>query len=104
MASDAQAGKNNLVVVLGKQRARWGYLLILGAAFLSVLMGVAAGVLPLFTLLTLGGIPLAIAAARILFRHTSDRGLIKANAMTILLQLLAGGLLIAGLLLSTRAG
>jgi 1,4-dihydroxy-2-naphthoate polyprenyltransferase len=99
MASDARAGKINLVVVLGKERARWGYLLIVCAAFLSVLIGVLAGVVPLTALLILGSLPLAYAAARILFRHYTDRGLIKANAMTILLQLLAGGLLIAGLLL-----
>ncbi len=33
--SDAKTGKNHLIVTLGKKAARWGYLLILIAAFLS---------------------------------------------------------------------
>jgi 1,4-dihydroxy-2-naphthoate octaprenyltransferase len=104
MASDARMGKHNLVVVLGKQRARWGYLLIVAAAFLCVLAGVLAGVLPRPALLMLAGLPLAAYATLSLFRNYAGRKLIKANAMTILLQVVAGVLLIAGLLLSARVG
>ena len=31
--SDASTGKNHLIVTLGKKNARWGYLLLLSAAF-----------------------------------------------------------------------
>jgi 1,4-dihydroxy-2-naphthoate polyprenyltransferase len=102
MASDAQAGKNNLVVVLGKQRARWGYALLVAAAFLAPLAGVIAGLLPAAALLVLAGLPLAVYATMILFRYYTDRNLIKANASTILLHLFVGLLMVAGLLLSAN--
>jgi 1,4-dihydroxy-2-naphthoate polyprenyltransferase len=103
MASDALTGKNNLVVVLGKARARWGYLLLLSAAFGFTLLGVALGVLPVTSLLILAGLPLAVYASAILFRHYGDRTLVKANSTTILLHLLAGLLLAAGLFLGPFA-
>jgi 1,4-dihydroxy-2-naphthoate polyprenyltransferase len=99
MASDAAAGKVNLVVVLGKDRARWGYLAILAAAFGAVLAGIAMGVLPLATALILAGLPLAVYAGVILFRYYSERQLIRANSTTILLHLVAGLLMTAGLLI-----
>jgi 1,4-dihydroxy-2-naphthoate octaprenyltransferase len=100
MAADKMAGKHNLVVVLGKQRARWGYLLIVAAAFLSVLAGVLARVLPPASLLALTALPLAVSAVSVLFRRYTERGLVKANATTILLHLAMGLLLAAGLFFS----
>jgi len=100
VASDAATGKYNLVVVLGSRRARWGYLLIVAAAFLSVLVGVVAGMLPLVALLMLAAVPLAVYTTRTLFRSYSQRSLVKANAATILLHLVSGVLLAAGLFLS----
>jgi 1,4-dihydroxy-2-naphthoate polyprenyltransferase len=100
MASDALTGKHNLVVILGKARARWGYLLLLAAAFGFTLFGAALGVLPPTTLLVLAGLPIAFYAAVILFRHYEDRTLVRANSTTILLHLFAGLLFAAGLFLS----
>jgi 1,4-dihydroxy-2-naphthoate polyprenyltransferase len=97
MEADAQTGKLNLVVILGKQRARWGYVLLMVAAFGSTLLGVLLGYLPYTALLMLAGLPLAVYATRILFRHYEDRTLIKANSTTILLHMVAGLLLAVGL-------
>jgi 1,4-dihydroxy-2-naphthoate octaprenyltransferase len=99
LEADALTGKNNLVVVLGRERARWGYVLLMVAAFGSVLVGVIAGMFPVTALLMLGGLPLAAYATYVLFRHYSDRNLIRANSMTILLHLVAGLLLAAGLVI-----
>jgi len=44
--SDREAGKINLVVLLGKRRARWGYLLLLTLAFGIMLYWLAVGALP----------------------------------------------------------
>jgi 1,4-dihydroxy-2-naphthoate octaprenyltransferase len=98
--SDAKTGKRNLVVVLGRQRARWGYLALVIGAFGTALIGVLLGVFPAGSLLVLGGLPLGVYAAVVLFRHYADRSLIKANAATIQLHLLAGLLLVVGLMLS----
>jgi 1,4-dihydroxy-2-naphthoate octaprenyltransferase len=99
MQADAATGKYNLVVVLGKARARWGYLLIVAAAFVSVLVGVILGILPLTALLMLAGLPLAVYAITIAFRHYGDRALVRANSTTILLHVAAGLLLAVGLVL-----
>lgn len=104
MASDELTGKYNLVVVLGKQRARWGYVLLMVAAFGLSLVGVMLGVLPPTSLLMLAGLPLAMYAVSVLFRHYGDRSLVRANSTTILLHLVAGLLLAAGIFFGPGAG
>lgn len=98
--SDRAAGKHNLVVVLGKERARWGYLLLLAGAFILTLYWTISGVFPVGAALILGGLPLAVRAIRIALRHYADRSLVQANAATIRLHLIAGVLMTIGLLAS----
>jgi 1,4-dihydroxy-2-naphthoate octaprenyltransferase len=100
VASDRETGKINLVVLLGRKRARWGYLLLLAAAFSLLFYWLAVGVLPLTALLILVSSPLAFYAGRIAVREYDQRSLIRANAATIQLHLACGLLLVAGLLLS----
>jgi 1,4-dihydroxy-2-naphthoate octaprenyltransferase len=102
LPADALNGKHNLVVVLGKRQARWGYVLLIGGAFGSAAVGVLTGILPVGPLVMLAALPLAVYATRVLFRHYADRALIKANAATIQLHLLSGLLLAIGLFLSSR--
>jgi 1,4-dihydroxy-2-naphthoate octaprenyltransferase len=101
LEADAITGKHNLVVVLGRGRARWGYFLLLVSAFGLALIGVLVGVLPPTALLMLAGIPIAVYATSILFRHYNDRALIKANSITILLHFVAGVLLAVGLFIKS---
>jgi 1,4-dihydroxy-2-naphthoate octaprenyltransferase len=98
--ADRISGKHNLVVVLGKKRARWGFITLLAAAFGLVIAGVLIGLFPPGTLAMLGAIPLAFSASRILFQHYADRELVTANAKTINLQLVAGLLTTLGILIS----
>jgi 1,4-dihydroxy-2-naphthoate octaprenyltransferase len=100
MASDAKAGKINLVVILGKERARWGYFLMVSAAFAFVLFGVVVSFLPPSVLIMFLAAPLAAYTIVFLFKHYSERDLIKANSNTIMVHLLFGLLLTVGLYLS----
>jgi 1,4-dihydroxy-2-naphthoate polyprenyltransferase len=95
--SDAATGKNNLVVVLGKDVARYGYAVIVGAAFAVVAGLVVAGLVPAGALAFLLGLPLAVYATRVLFKHFRDRQLVKACVATIQLQLVAGVAMALGL-------
>jgi 1,4-dihydroxy-2-naphthoate octaprenyltransferase len=95
--ADRDTGKHNLVVVLGRRNARWGYLALMVGAFAAVLVGVVAGWLPAGALLMLLALPIAFYTTRTLFRHYNERSLIKANSYTIVLHLVAGLLLAAGL-------
>ena len=102
--ADASTGKNHLVVVLGKERARWGYLSLLVVAFGLVVALAVEGIMPWTALLMLGAVPLAVSASRVLYRHYGDRSLVKANATTIQLHAVAGLLLAAGLFLAAVFG
>lgn len=98
--ADQATGKINLVVALGKERARWGYTLLVVGAFVLVIAGVVAGLLPWGTLIVLAALPIAVSAVRVLFRHYADRALVSANQSTIKLHMTAGLLMSIGVLLS----
>jgi 1,4-dihydroxy-2-naphthoate octaprenyltransferase len=67
--ADAAAGKRNLVVRLGPQRARWLYPAIAGAAYLWLAGAVIAGALPALALVALVSAFPAFAATRVLARQ-----------------------------------
>ena len=100
--ADRRAGKNTLVVTLGRERARWGYIAMVLAAFGLVIVGVVRNVLPIGATLVLASLPLAIYAIRIILREYGSRSLVKANVATIQLQLVGGLLLAAGILFSSQ--
>ncbi len=95
--SDEKTGKLNLVVVLGKAKARWGYLALQVVAFALIVLAVVAGIFPTGAILFLVGLPLAYKAVRVLFKHYEDRELVSANVATIQLQLVSGLAMAAGL-------
>ena len=97
LKTDEESGKLNLVVTLGQERARWGYLALLVLAFGFVVLGAALGWFPLGALAMLLSLPIAYFTTRTLFQHYRDRALIKGNAATIQLHMLSGLLLAAGL-------
>jgi len=94
--SDALTGKNHLVVVLGKETARWGYVALMVGAFGLTLYGALTGIFPGGTIVTLIALPIAIYAIRILMAHYEDRSLVRANVATIGLHVIAGLLFGAG--------
>jgi 1,4-dihydroxy-2-naphthoate octaprenyltransferase len=100
-ASDASTGKNHLVVVLGKERARWAYVALLVLAFGSCVALIAMGLLPMWAALMLAPAPLAARAAVVAVRHFGDRELVRASSGTIQVHALAGILLAIGILASS---
>jgi 1,4-dihydroxy-2-naphthoate polyprenyltransferase len=99
--ADEQAGKHHLVVRLGAQRGRWGYLLLLLAANLWLLGLVLAGLVTPWSLLALLAAPLGLKAALTLLRYAHQPAhLVPAIRMTIASLLLHGLLLSVGLIIS----
>ncbi|MEX1071264.1 MAG: UbiA family prenyltransferase [Anaerolineales bacterium] len=99
--ADKASGKLNLVVTLGKARARWGYVLLMVAAFgLAAYWTLVSGIFPLGALLILGGAPLAIQASAVILREYGQRSLVRANVATIKLHAIAGLLMAVGILFS----
>ena len=96
-AADRISGKTNLVVVLGKARARWGYLVLLAGAIGFLLIAMLAGALPAGAMLALIALPLGIRASYAVIREYAERSLIRANAATIQLHFLFGVMLTTGI-------
>lgn len=101
-AADRASGKINLVVALGKSRARWGYWLLLAAAFGFLLYWLATDFLPTGATLALIALPLGIRTSWILLREYDQRSLVRANAATIQLHLIFGLLMALGIVLSDQ--
>lgn len=89
--ADKAVGKNTLVVRLGRHRAVVGYLALMATTYISIIVGVAWGILPWFTLLALVTLPLAVKGVLNARKHyASSYDLIPANAATILVHLAVG--------------
>ncbi|MDZ4230760.1 MAG: 1,4-dihydroxy-2-naphthoate octaprenyltransferase [Dehalococcoidales bacterium] len=96
-AADKQVGKNTLVVRLGRVKAVGFYTLIMAGVYLSIVVGVAAGILPLPALLGLVTLPLAVRAVQYARKHhSSSFDLVPANALTVTSHLTTGLLLTLG--------
>ena len=96
--ADEAAGKRHWVVILGPQRARWGYVAIGVIAYGFLLWAVGAGLLPRWALIALASAVLTAMAARDLLRYP-DRPqlLVPAIKLTIGAATLHGLLLAAAL-------
>ncbi len=95
--ADRAAGKNTLVVVLGRQRAVWGYVGVLAMCYVVIAVGVAFGPLPFTLLLVFLTLPLAYQSIRGAIRfHSNTPELIPTCAATIKLYLANATLLCLG--------
>ena len=92
---DAKAGKRTLPVRLSKAAVIRGFDLSAGGAFVSVTLGVVAGVLPIPTLLILLAVPLAARVHAGLVRfYDNPYGLTETMGANVRLHLLVGLLLL----------
>ena len=95
--ADKLVGKKTVPVVIGRERATWGYVALLAVAYLVIVAGVILTVFPVAVLLALLSAPLAYRGIRGTLRFHSDTPkLVPAMAATIQLHLVAGLLLSLG--------
>jgi len=95
--ADKAVGKNTLIVVMGRERAVWGYVALLVGTYLITIVGVALHVLPRTLLLALLTLPLAYRCIRGAMRfHSNTQKLVPTQAATIQLHLLTGMILCLG--------
>jgi len=99
--ADAQGGRRNLVMALGAQKSAGLYSGLTLSVYLVVIVGILAGFFPLFTIIGLSTVPLALKASKISFRNPKSleafAPALKANVQVILItQILLGvGYLVA---------
>jgi len=95
--ADRAVGKNTLIVLLGRERAVWGYVTLLVSSYAVVIVGIVLGVLPYTLLLALITLPLAYRGIRGAMRfHSNTSKLIPTSATTIQLHLANALLLCLG--------
>ena len=99
--ADRAVNKKTLPVVLGKKHAMIVYDILLVLTYLWLVLGVALRIFPLWTLLALVTLPIALKAITTLHKHYEEvYPLLPANASTILLHLSFGIIFSLGFFLS----
>ena len=102
--SDAVAGKRTLPVRFGPEVVRTGYLAGVAIAFAIIVVGVAAGLMPLAALIALAAVPLALKVHRGLRVHyDSPYTLMVVMGQNVNLNLVVGGLLLIAYLVTIVA-
>lgn len=98
---DTQANINTAATLLGHRRARWEYTALIVGAYIAVLAMMGFGVLPLWSLLTLLTVPLAIKNIRTALSSKPDNpeAIATLDVQTAQLHLPFGVLLIVSVLL-----
>ena len=93
--ADLASGKRNMVVRLGARRARLGYPLLVTAAYLSLIAGVAFAGLPATSLVALPVLPLHLVAAWRFWGHAEDPQALRPAIAATLNATTAMGVLLA---------
>lgn len=99
--ADQKGGRRHLVIALGRKDARYLFIALLSASYLSIITGVVTGMMPGVTLIGLGTAGFGWKAARGALKYYNDKNqfvpVLGANVITILgtQALLALGYLIA---------
>lgn len=88
LEADKQVGRRNLVMALGTKKASWLYTALVGATYLSIILGVAFRLTPVTLLVGLLTVPVAFKAVQGALRYHDDIPklipALGANVMTIL--------------------
>lgn len=100
--ADQPAGRKHLPIIIGRARAAWIYCAIAVLAYIVIVVGVAIGSLPLWALLGLATLPLAVKAmAGALKYHSDIPKLMPALGMNVMSVLLTPTLMSVGIIVST---
>jgi 1,4-dihydroxy-2-naphthoate polyprenyltransferase len=98
--ADKLVNKKHLVVLMGRAKSRYVYTALIILMYLSILIPVILGILPVYLLIFLASLPLAVKAVLTALRKFNDeREIIPAQANTIFLTIATGVLLSLGLIL-----
>ena len=98
--ADKKVGKKTMVVRLGKESAMKAYCFLVIFTYLFIAITVILNLLPLWALISLLTLPIAVKALNVARKNYDKIGeLIPANAMTIMMHLFTGLLLSLGFIL-----
>lgn len=100
-ACDKVAGKNTLIVTMGRERARKGFYSLLLGTYLFIILGAILRIVPWTVIVSLLTFPLAWKAMKIVHsNYSSTQELIPAMSSTVTIHLSVGILLSLGYILA----
>lgn len=100
--ADQKGGRRHLVIVLGREGARFLFVALLVASYLCIIVGVLAKMMPLMTLLGLGTIGFGWKAAKGALRYYHDTNqLVPVLGMNVITILGTQALLAIGYVIAT---
>ncbi|UCG94026.1 MAG: 1,4-dihydroxy-2-naphthoate octaprenyltransferase [Candidatus Aerophobus sp.] len=100
-ACDKVAGKNTLIVTMGRERARKGFYSLLLGTYLFIILGAILRIIPWTVIVSLLTFPLAWKAMKIVHsNYSSTQELIPAMSSTVTIHLSVGILLSLGYILA----
>jgi len=103
-AADKAVGKKTWVVRLDRKKAFVVYAFLMFGTYLAILLGTLLNIMPIHTLFGFVTMPLAVKSVQHTKQfHSSSFQLVPSNALTIVVHLFTGVLLILGYLLSAYA-
>ena len=86
--ADERGGRRHLVIALGREGARYLYIMLIGASYLCIIIGVLTRMMPVMTLMGLGTIVLGWKAVKGAWRYYDDSNrlipILGMNVITIL--------------------
>lgn len=98
--ADRSVGRKNVIIVSGRKAGAWVYAIFMVLTYLSIILGVVLGKMPVFTLLGLGTLILAVPAIRAAFQFSQDiPRLMPALGSNVLVNLVTPVLVGIGFLL-----
>ncbi|MEA2102388.1 MAG: prenyltransferase [Thermodesulfobacteriota bacterium] len=104
MEPDREAGRRHLPIVTGRQKSARIYAIFLLCAYLPVIAGCIAGILPLWSLICLATLVIGLPLIRGVLQNAEDMpGLIPWMSRNVVLDLLTPILLAIGLFIGTAA-
>ncbi len=103
--ADKIAGRNNLLMILGKQKALWVYIVLIALAYICVLINIVFGYAPVSCVLAFITIPLAIKTVLLIMSSysSSPKAMLPALAGNVKLVLMTQLLIAIGYLLGVFA-
>jgi 1,4-dihydroxy-2-naphthoate octaprenyltransferase len=102
--ADKAVGKNTWVVRLGREKASVAYAGMMYATYVSIVVAVLFQIIPIYTLFALATLPLTVKSVSNARQfHSTSLQLTLSNALTIVVHLFTGILLILGYVLSVFA-
>lgn len=103
-SSDKAVGKNTWVVRLGREKASIAYAGMMYATYAAILVAVLFRIIPVYTLIALATLPLTVKSVSNARQfHSTSLQLAPSNALTIVVHMFTGILLLLGYLLSAFA-